>query len=416
MQRSTTPSRLALAGLLGLALGLSACGNDLGPTGSSSSSGSTGGSGGSSGGSTGGLNATFDPGFTASTNTPRSVQVTFTGETFGSLGLTYPPGASDDPFFVDGWEVTFQEYLVVLGDLQLNENALAVDPRTLGALVARKAGPYVVDVSRPGSLVAVDGTSPAGGIFQWTTKDDGSAFDPARKYSFSYAVKKAVLPATQVNLRAAQFADYELMVQKGWSKLVKGTATFKGAAGSKTGKFAALPDSFPFRFGWNDEGGVLNCINPAFGEDEGDPNVRGIQVTTTGAVRAEVTAHADHLFWDTLLEEGTPLRFDPYAAWATAGQLLDINALGSKSLAATFADGTPMPDRAPQVTAGFVTNQADPTRLTLGLNGVPAAQIKGLSDFMAFSAQASMHMNADGLCYNVGQHAADPFFTPRVQP
>jgi len=39
---------------------------------------------------------------------------------------------------------------------------------------------------------------------------------------------KAVYPATQVNLDSSQFADYSLMVQRGWSKLYRGTARYAG--------------------------------------------------------------------------------------------------------------------------------------------------------------------------------------------
>jgi hypothetical protein len=62
----------------------------------------------------------------------------------------------------------------------------------------------------------------------------------------------------------------------------------------------------------------------------------------------------------------------------------------------------------------FTTDQSNPTQVTLNLNGVPAMDIKGLGDFMAFSAQSQMHLNANGLCYIVGQDASDPFYVPDV--
>ena len=54
--------------------------------------------------------------------------------------------------------------------------------------------------------------------------------------------------------------------------------------------------------------------------------------------------------------------------------------------------------------------------VTLDLNGVPAANIKGIANFMAFSAQAQNHLNANGLCYVNGQNASDPFYVPNVTP
>ena len=76
-----------------------------------------------------------------------------------------------------------------------------------------------------------------------------------------------------------------------------------------------------------------------------------------------------------------------------------------------------MPDRAPvqSVPGGYTTDQSNPAQVTLGLNGVPASTLRGIGDFMAFSAQSQMHLNADGLCYIVGQNAADPFYVPAVQ-
>src|SRR4029077_10710170 len=102
----------------------------------------------------------------------------------------------------------------------------------------------------------------------------------------------------------------------------------------------------------------------------------------------------------------------------TQAQPIQIDTLNklTGTLAATFADGTPMPDRGLYQPASpgcyDQSNQSNPAQLTLGLNGVPAANIHNLADFMAFSAQAQMHMNADGLCYEVGQHAPDPWYVP----
>lgn len=62
-----------------------------------------------------------------------------------------------------------------------------------------------------------------------------------------------------------------------------------------------------------------------------------------------------------------------------------------------------------------MTNQTNPNQIVLNLNGVPSANVPGLANFMAFSAQSQMHMNADGLCYVVGQNASDPFYAPNVQ-
>jgi len=387
--------------------------------------------------SDGGINSTFTLPFTPTTSVPGQVQVTYSGETFGELGLPYPtqcPTGSDaPPFAVDGWSLFIDEYLVAIDNIRLTGNAAQYLPQNqLNAVVASKPGIWVFDGHKgePG-FVSTDGVSPAGPIFAWNTQDDCSSFSTTEQYAFSYDVVPAAYPVTQVNLGTGQFADYDQMVQNGWSKFVRGHAVFAGTTGGSTyppdagiaARFNAFPTTIYFSFGWDDSGGILNCDNPALGFDgEDQPSTRGIKVSPGGSVPAQVTLHVDHLFWDTLLQEGTPLRFDQVAAWATSAnsspsQPLELNTLGvlTNTLAATFSDGTPLPDRAPYPTATascYVSNQPNPNQVHLGLNGVPATVITNLADFMAFSAQAQMHMNADGLCYNVGQHVSDPWYAP----
>jgi len=376
------------------------------------------------------LNASCDPGFTQNApNKPGSIQVTFSGETLGVDGLPFPPGDPNaDPFFVDGWRISFDEILVVLGNFRLAPGATqSPDQSVVGTPVVTMPGPYVVDMHKPSGFTGKDGTEPAGGIFKWDADDSGKAFDNNTRYSFSYDVMKAVYPATQVNLDSSQFADYATMVQKGWSKLYRGTATYNGNnayddpgnpnnAAAKAA-FAALPATVHFMFGWDDHGSLINCDNPDFGKGQAN---RGIHPNSNVAVIAQVTLHVDHAFWDILKQEGAYLRFDPIAAWAPAGTTaanpFDIGTLGHKPLASTFANGTPLPDRGPFQSTGSAkpTDQTNPHQVSLDLNGVPAQNVPGLANFMAFSAQSQMHLNADGLCYVKGQSASDPYYSPGI--
>jgi len=371
----------------------------------------------------------------SSNNGPRTggVQVTFSGEALGVNGLPFKPVSNGDPVFIDGWNMTFDEILLVVGNVRLAPGATQSPTwSTVGAPVAIKAGPFVLDVHDPKSadgttLVGKDGTEPAGSIFTWPTLDNGDSFDTVSRYSFSYDVVAATAGATQVNLRADQAADYAMMVSKGWSKLYRGAATYVGTGTYPTAatqaKFAALPTIIHFAFGWNDATNYLGCINPDFG-DEKDLANRGIQPTASGNVVAQITLHVDHLFWDVIKQEGAPLRFDPVAAWApqgtTAANPFWINTIAGKPLATTFSDGTPLPDRGPNQTqlsgTPFTTDQSNPAQVTLGLNGVPSSDIAGMPAFMAFSSQSQMHLNANGLCYTVGQNASDPFYRPMISP
>jgi hypothetical protein len=371
------------------------------------------------------LNASCNPGFTSTTTRSQAIGVTFSGETLGVNGLPFQPANQGDPVFVDGWSVTFDEILVVVGNFRLAPGATqSPQANFVNAPVATMPGPYVLDMHKPSGFTGKDGVEPAGGIFIWNTRDDGSAFDTSTRYSFSYDVEKAVYPATQVNLTSDQFADYDLMVQKGYSKLYRGTATYVGTGtypnAAIQAKFAALPTTVHFMFGWDDATSALNCINPDFGDGE-DLDNRGVQPTSSGTVIAQVTLHVDHAFWDAVKIEGTPLRFDHIAAWAPAGTTaaapFDLRTIAGKPLATTFSDGTPLPDRGPiqNVPGGYTSNQSNPAQVTLNLNGVPASNLPGIANFMAFSAQSQMHLNADGLCYIVGQQAADPYYSPNLQ-
>jgi hypothetical protein len=376
------------------------------------------------------LNTSCNPGFTAnSPNTPRSIQVTFSGETLGVAGLPFQPVNAGDPTFVDGWSMTFDELLVVLGNFRLSPNALQYGGTSLSpqinAPVATKNGPYVVDMHTPSGIVGKDGIEPAQGLFVWNILDNGDQFDTSMRYAFSYDTLQAKYPVANVNLTPSQQADYDLMVSKGWSKLYRGTATYVGTGTYPNtaiqAKFGALPKTVKFFFGWNDATSYINCVNPDNGgTSEGDPTARGVKPLPNGAYIAQTTLHVDHVFWDQLLIHGTPLRFDAVAAWAppsSATTPVDLSTILHHSLTETFGDGTtPLPDRGPyqNVPGGYTTDQANPAQVVLNLAGVPSSNVPDIINFMAFSAQSQMHLNANGLCYVKGQNAADPFFNPNI--
>ncbi|HTS80050.1 MAG TPA: hypothetical protein VMH40_05580 [Myxococcaceae bacterium] len=384
-----------------------------------SSSGNPGG-----GGPDGGLTTPFTPPFTpSSTEIAKSIRVTFSGETLGVSGLPYTDCNNTNPFFVDGWSLFIDEYLVVIDNIRLNATPGNIDQTNVGASVATsKGGPWVIDMHKPQGFVGKDGTEPAGALYLFTQADNGSAFDPSVKYAFSYDIVQAKSGAVNVNLTDAQVSsDYQLMVSKGYTKLVRGRAVFAGTPGysgntTADTNFRAIPTTLNWVFGWDDHGSAINCINPDFGLEDTDPAARGIQVIPTGAVIAQITLHVDHIFWDKLRIEGTPLRFDPVAAWFNSGNSaaspLDLATLG-KPLATTFADGTPLPDRATQQpTASCLPSgdQPNPAQVVLDPGGVPSSAVSNLADFMAFSAQSQMHLNADGICFIVGQQS--PFYSP----
>jgi hypothetical protein len=137
-----------------------------------------------------------------------------------------------------------------------------------------------------------------------------------------------------------------------------------------------------------------------------------------------------------LLHEGEPLRFDPIAAFAPADTTQNnpfwINNLTGQHLATTFADGTPLPDRGPYMQGppgySFVSDMTTPPAIGANCIGNPCSDEVIMSvntdgpdipptdypDFMEFSVQSQTHLNAQGICYIEGQHAADPYFNPNV--
>jgi hypothetical protein len=388
-------------------------------------------------GTDGGLTRAFTAPFTSTASEiAKSIRVTYSGESFGVDGLPYPTvdcHTFDDPYFVDGWSVFIDQYLVVLDNIRLNTGANNALQNNVGGVVATsKGGPWVMDMHTPPppplGLIGKDGVEPAGPLYLFTAQDNGSSFDTATKYAFSYDTVVAKSGAVNVNLTDAQVTnDFQKMVTQGWTKYVKGHATYVGTAGYAAAPgspadiaFRAFPSTVYWSFGWDDHSSAINCNNPDFGLPEDDPQGRGVLVSPTGAAVAQMTFHVDHMFWDRTLIHGTPLRFDAVAAWATSANAsastpLELNMLG-KPLAATFADGTPLPDRAPQQSAAACLDPADqpiPGQVNYPLtNGVPSSAVSNLADYMAFNTQSQAHLNADGLCYAVGQHPSDPFYAP----
>jgi len=383
------------------------------------------------------LNCDYNPGFTENVpNTPNTLSVTFSGETLGIAGLPYTPAQTGDPYFVDGWTVGFNEYIAVLDNVQLNTNPTqSAIWSQMGPVVASKSGPFVVDAHRCMGFVGKDGIEPASALFYWDHLDDGSSFDTSVRYAFSYEIVQAVYPAIAVNLTAQGLADYDLMVKNHWSKFIRGYA-YRAAQGTyddssnpqnaaAMAAFASMPEptdpqKLYFAFGWDDHTQILNCVNSDYGAEDQLQN-RGVQTTSNGTYIAQITIHTDHVFWDTLLHEGEPLRLDPIVAWMPSNTALDnpffINDL-TQQLSTVFDGGTPLPDRGPFMTGNgmmFMSNQGNPNQVimnTSGINNFPNLY----PDFMAFSAQSQAHLNAQGLCYIVGQHASDPYYVPNVQP
>ncbi len=336
----------------------------------------------------------FNAGITPMSNDPRTIQVIVSSEELGQQGFEYTATPQPDQIvFVDGWEVRFDAILTTFGGVRLDLPGMSPsDQSAVGASVARDGRRFAIDVHKAGPFRGA-GEDSAIPLFAFQRTDAQGMLDPQVRYAFSFDVVPATGSATNVNLSPAQFPDYNEMIARGWTTLVSGTATYRGTAPAAGSPEASYPTAVRFRYGFGAPAQYINCANP----DNGMEGAPGIAPRTTGAVRAQITFHMEHLFWLRLNVEDPPVHFDHFAARATMGPMGAVSTLDDLvGVAPTnLLDRMmrPIPDRGGQ-TMGYTPMGP---RLTAQLNG--ASGIDDQRGFMAFSARSMAHMNADGLCF-----------------
>ncbi|MEO6953161.1 MAG: hypothetical protein ABI321_15275 [Polyangia bacterium] len=352
-----------------------------------------------------------------------TIEITASGEALALAGYPFPPQASGDAAFVDGWEVSFQRFITVFDKVTIAENpdTNPGDQAQTGKVVAELDGPWAVDLSRGGPIEGKGGADEeALAVGTIDSKSDGSSFDPSVRYAFSYASVAATAGAKLLNF-VADDADYAEMVSRGWNVLYVGTATFKGKSCTSTDSsydFSKLPSPVTFRLGFATPASYLNCQNPdndpakALGAEE---HQRGIHVTNNAQTIAQVTFHSDHPFWESIVHD-SPAHFDQLAALAkqqTDGTWLVTldDTTAADYTAFTDQSGKPLPWHACQ--DGYVAPNSSPQMgfdsRTLGYNpsGDPSSYLRGYGDFMVYDQSTQGHLDSDGLCY-VQRHYASP--------
>lgn len=387
--------------------------------------GTSGTDGGADGGaSDGGLTLTT---FTAPSSTPvnNSFLVTVTGEAAVLDGFGFPAVGSE-PYFVDGWEVTFERVLVTVARATISENPdlNPNSPDQTGPLVAEAAGPWAVDLAKGGPLDAKEGNGKAlalARILNQNRKSGTPAFVPTDKYALGFELMVPSGEVQNVNLDAEDEAALRTMAEKGWAVWMKGTATWKGASGSPACRqtvagydFGRFPKAVAFSLGFKTPTTYKNCINPELqGTEE-----RGIQSQSGAETVAQVTLHLDHPFWDAL-EEDAPLRFDALAALKSVASgegpatatLTETDVAGLDFQAFKDAQGNAVPWRTcgpvldNERTAGTVAY--DPVNVPVSASG-GAGGLKDLYDYMAYNLSTFGHLNNDGLCFPARSYASPP--------
>jgi hypothetical protein len=191
-----------------------------------------------------------------------------------------PADPAGEAGFVDGWTLHYDKFLVAFHGIVVANDK--------GEIAAAMTGSRLVDNARPGKkdLVTFPGV------------------DAAAWNRVSYQIKPAVAGADLVGATAA---DLDMMVAKGYSLYVEGSASKTDTGG------AALKKTF--HWGFSSATQYKECQQAA---ESGNP-IQGIVVTSGGTDVSELTTHGDHLYYDRLKASPDPavktvLRFDEKAA------------------------------------------------------------------------------------------------------
>lgn len=346
-----------------------------------------------------------------------SLLITVTGEGEATEGTGFPPAPGGGaPYFVDGWELTYEHVLVTVGSVSVLEGPETNpnDQSVTGPLVAEVSGPWAVDLAKQGPLAAKEQNGTAFALARLVNQNKKSgtpAFEATARYAFSHSLVKAAEGAQNVNLDEAAQAAYRTMAQNGWSVLLQGTATWKGDRGTPACRssdaaydFTRFPQSVKFTFGFAAPVNYKNCVNPELQPIDS----RGVQTATNTQTTAQITFHLDHPFWEALSEDA-PLRFDAIAARrsvATGPGPASVE-ITNQDLEFDFqapkdAQDAPIPWR----TCGPVavgeramgTVSYDPVNVPVNPMG-GAAGLKNLADYMNWNLSTFGHLNNDGLCF-----------------
>jgi hypothetical protein len=212
-----------------------------------------------------------------------ALRITTYGEDFIEQGIPDGAQSADGEGFADGFHVTFEKFLVVLGPIEV-----ANRQENVGAIIAdqqvfdmRLSGPHVVaDVGDMGAQ-------------RW---DEVSA---------------SIAPASLAIAGNATTADVARMNDEGYSVFVKGTADGPGG---------------PYTFEW----GFFTTTNYTSCEDA--DGQKGVVIPAGGRATLQFTVHGDHLFYDDLQSPDANLRFQAMADATTDDQAITLEELAAVDL------------------------------------------------------------------------------------
>jgi hypothetical protein len=361
---------------------------------------------------------------TNSTGGGGTIQFTASGEVLALSGYAFPPTTTDDPAFVDGWEVRFAKVLVTVDKITLSENPdfAPTDQSITGKAVAQANGPWAIDLHKGGPLSGKGGSDEQALAITSINKQNlngDQAFDDTTRYAFGFDTVPASASAQKLNIDASD-PDYADMVSKGYAVLYVGTATWKGTSCPSTNSafdFTQLPTTVNFKLGFKSPTTYTNCQNPdndpakPLGAEE---HQRGVQIANNDTTVAQVTVHTDHPFWESF-EHDSPPHFDQLAALAKKDTQGNYNVTTDDALGVNFTafpfGSEKLPWRAclPGYVSPNMNVQMGFDSLSVPYNpaGDPATSIRDYADYLTYNQSTQGHLNSDGLCF-VNRHYPSP--------
>jgi hypothetical protein len=351
-----------------------------------------------------------------------TIAVQISGEDAATAGFRFPTGS--EVSFADGWQLEFEHVLVTVGAVTISANPSKApsDQSATDAAVARVVGPWAVDLSVEGSVLAAGGegkATPITTIERQNLKGD-APFVADEQYAFGYDLVVADDGATKVNFDGDEETEsaYATMVEQGYSMLMVGTASWKGAecrSSSSSYDFSAIPAEVPFELGFRTPTSYLNCQNQ---ENDGEPfeneeYPRGIALLPNQSTVAEVSLHLEHPWFSSIVHD-SGLYFDQMAARLVGrpdGATLTLDDLAGVDPSA-FTDGLdePLPWRV-CTDADLSPGQRgfDVGDIPIDPEGNPASAFRDYRDLVSYLESTEGHLNGgEGLCFVKRNYPSPP--------
>ncbi|MDB4959086.1 MAG: hypothetical protein JWO36_6655 [Myxococcales bacterium] len=359
---------------------------------------------------------------------PSGITFSASGEVLALGGYRFPPASPNDVAFVDGWDITYDRVLTTFDKVTLSDNPdkSPTDQSQTGAVIAEIDGPFAVDLHKGGSLAGKGGGDeqavPVASINGRNKQSGNPALDPTVRYAFGFDIISATAAAKNINLDAADLADYQEMITKGYTTLLVGTAVWKGDSTCTSTiagyDFTKIPKTVKFRLGLTAPTSYVNAQNP-----ENDPaapfaneeHQRGVQTTQNAVTVAQVTFHLDHVFWESFVHD-SPAHFDQFAA--TKAGMTGVPTVTMEDVKARpftpFVDALqqPLPWRTclatytPPVTTGAM--KFDTLSVPVNPTGDPHSVMRDFFDYTLYNHSTFGHLNSDGLSFVQRNYASPP--------